>query len=209
MSALTDFYDILMPELPGCTTAMVDLHLREVAREFCRSTSVWRQTLTAINLVANQATYTVAVPINSELVQVLSVTANGITLWINTDFPEPLKTPKYTRADPPFTMSGDLLTLTFNIDEIPSSTVTAGLVLTGALTPSATTTVIPDFIKAQYSDAIRFGVLSRLLAMGKKPWTDRDLAVNYAQKWNSAMNFAAMQANTGSTRAPLRVKMWR
>lgn len=57
MSALADFYDLLLPELPGIATPMVDLHLREVARDFCTKTSAWREDLTAIDLVAEQGTY--------------------------------------------------------------------------------------------------------------------------------------------------------
>ncbi len=208
MSALTDFYDLLMPELPGCTTAMVDLHLREVARDFCRSTGVWRQALTAINTVANQSTYTVAAPANSELVRIISITVNGIFLWADTDTPDTSKPPKYARSEPPFTLSADLATLTLKADEVPAGAVVGGLALTGVLSPTAATSVIPDFIKAQYSDAIRFGVLSRMMVMGKKPWTDRELAVNYMTRWTSEKSFATVKAQTGTTRAPLRVKKW-
>jgi hypothetical protein len=208
VSTFADFYDLLLPELPGCTTAMVDLHLREVAREFCRATSVWRQPLAAVNLVANQATYTVTAPASSELVRIVSITVAGKLLWLDTDAPPESQTPKYERADPPFTLSGDLTTLTLIADEVPKAAFVGGLVLVGALSPSAAATTIPDFIKGQYSEAIRYGVLSRLMVMGKKPWTDRPQGEKYEGKWNIECSFAATQGQRGNTRAPLRVKKW-
>lgn len=38
MKDLSAFYDYLLPELPGCITALLDQHLRMVAREWCDHT---------------------------------------------------------------------------------------------------------------------------------------------------------------------------
>ena len=46
--ALSTFYDLVMPELPGCTTAMVDLQLVRMARDFCERTRAWRGDFDAI-----------------------------------------------------------------------------------------------------------------------------------------------------------------
>lgn len=213
MSALSEYHDLLLPELPGCTTTMVNLHLRETARDFCRRTSVWRETLAAIDLVASQATYNMVVPTNSEVVRVTSITVNDELLWVDKEAPDSSATnsdqlPKYRRDEPPFTLSADMATLTLATDEIPTAAVTGGLVVIAALKPTAFTAVLPDFLLVQYSEAIRHGTLSRLMRMGKKPWGDRPLAADYESRWNSALNFAAYQGQVGNNKKPLRVRKW-
>jgi len=63
-------------------------------------------------------------------------------------------------------------------------------------------------LKTQYSEAMRFGTLSRLMLMAKKPWTDRGLATEYASEYRQQLNFAAYQGQVGNTRQQLRVKKW-
>lgn len=212
MTALAAFHDLLMPELPGCSVAMVNLHLRETAREFCMKTSAWRQTLTAIDLVAAQASYALVTPTDSEVVRITQVTANSELLWRDSDADVIGDTqsadPKYLRDEPPFTLIDTLATITLVTDEVPTASVTAGLTVIAALKPTATAATLPDFLFTQYSDAMRYGTLSRLMVMGKKPWGDRPLAIAYDGRYQSALNFAAYQAAVGNSRKPLRVKKW-
>lgn len=210
MSALADFYDLLLPELPGCSTALVDRHLVDMAREFCSTTGLWHQTLTAIDLVAEQATYTVATPASSELVRITELTVAGELLWRLSDRgvdrqPEG-EDAKYRTNEPPFSLSTDLAQIT--LMEVPTAAVVGGLEIKAALKPTAAADTLPDFLKSQHSEAIRYGVLARLMVMGKKPWSDRELAVTYDGRWRTAINFAAYQATVGNTREPLRVKKW-
>lgn len=210
MTALTGYYDLLLPELPGCLTSLVNLHLREIAREFCTSTSVWKQAFDAINLVAGQPTYDLDAPeANSEVVRVTRMTVNSVLLWDDTDLRQPghLATePKYVRNKPPFTLTPDLAQLTLMTDEVPTASTTGGLVLTGCMRPTITATSLPDFLRNQYSEALRHGTLARLMAMGKKPWTNLTLAAVYQQAYMQESNFSAYQAQVGNTRKHLRVK---
>lgn len=208
MSALSDYYDLLLPELPGCLPSMVDLQLREVAREFCEKTSIWREDLTAIDLVAGQAAYAVASPSVSAMVRVVSLTVADVLLWKDRQVKEGDDEPKYNPSEPPFTLSADLTTLTLATDEVPTASLVGGLVITAALKPTAAAANLPDFLRSQWSDAIRAGVLSRLMVMGRKPWTDRELAGIYASTWNTQLNKAANQGQVGNTRKQLRVRKW-
>lgn len=210
MSTLANFYDQLMPELPGITTDMVDLHLRETAREFCVTTSAWLSPLAAINLVAAQDTYTLVLPTDSVLVRIKKLTLAGVLLWEEShrdsqDYSFPC--PKYVRNDPPFLLSNDLTTITLIPDEVPTAALAGGMVITAALKPTESATTLPDFLKSQYSEAMRYGTLARLMMM-KKPWVDRPLASEYASRYQKHLNFAAYQAQVGNTRQPLRVKSW-
>lgn len=206
---LADFHDLLLPELPGCTVAMVNLHLRETAREFCANTSAWREPLTAVNTVASQAAYTLTPPADSELVRVTALTVNGILLWRHSDREragaDSETAPKYGIDQPPFTFDENLTTITLAIDEVPDAAVVSGLVVEAALKPTAAAATLPDFLLTQHSEAIRHGTLARLMKM-KKPWGDRPLAMDYESRWHQALNFVAYQAQVGNTRQPLRTK---
>jgi hypothetical protein len=209
MSALAEFHDLLLPELPGCTVAMVNLHLRETAREFCRRTAAWRQALTAINTVGGQASYVMTLPSDSQLVRVTDLTVHGRRLWRSVEIDKAdagAQQPKYGITDPPFDLNDNLTQITLHADEVPAESVAGGLLVSASLTPTATAATLPDFLLGQYSEALRHGTLARLMLMPKKPWTDRALAGAYEGLWQEALNFAAYQAQVGNTRRPLRVK---
>lgn len=211
-TALKEFYDLLLPELPGCGTDLLDLHLRETARAFCRQTSAWKLPYDPVNLVAGQVTYDLepSEP-EAEVVRVIKLTLGTTLMWEDADREQEgcdAEEPKYTRDRPPFTLSPDLLEITLMSDETPCADLAGGLVVVGAMCPTERAASLPDFLKGQYSDTLRYGTLARLMVMNKKPWTDRALATAYLGEWNKALNFAAYQVQVGNTRRHLRVKQW-
>lgn len=206
---LSAFYPLLLPELPACPEPMMDLHLREVARDFCHKTGAWAAPFDPIDLVATQPTYDLDAPESDAVVtRVTKVTANSVLLWSDADPAMDEDAPKYVRGNPPFTVSNDMLQLTFLADEVPTASVVGGLLLVGAMQPSRGATTLPNFLLEVYSDALRVGTLSRLMAMGNKPWTDRAMATYYASQWEQKLGFAAYQAKVGNTRKTLRVRKW-
>lgn len=213
---LSDFHDLLLPEVPGCTVPMLNLHLVHVARDFCQQTSAWRLPFDSVNLLAGQAIYDLepSEP-SSEVVRITSLTLGMELIWQSDEQPKcqdranvDVAVPKYLRNSPPFTLSPDLLEITLLDSEAPTADLIGGLQVIGAMKPSFKATVLPDFLLSQYSEALRFGALSRLMVMTKKPWTDRALATAYMGEWHKALNFAAYQSQVGNTRAPLRVRKW-
>lgn len=210
---LSEFYDFLLPELPGCTTDFLDYHLRKVTREYCKATSCWRATGDPIDVEAGLADYPVYAPeTQAEVVRITAINLAGSLLW-RTSSALPSRAelecpPRYGPNDPPFTLSGDLRTLTLATREVPTADLAAALLLEAALRPVEDAKTLPTFLKSEHSEALRYGVLSRLMAMGKKPWTDRELALVYLTQWNAALGQGANDAQEGNTRAPLRVRKW-
>ena len=210
MTVLTDFHDLLMPELPGCPAAMVNLQLIQTAREFCQTTSAWVLPLETVNVIAGTAAYSLFLSDpTAELTRITSMSFAGQLLWVRDEMylnqASVFTYPAYRRNEPPFTLSDDLLNITLTAYELAGST--GALTLLGACKPVRTTPDLPDLLMSQYSDAIRYGTLSRLMIMGKKPWTDRELAAKYMNDWKSEVNYAAYQVQVGNTNAPLRVQM--
>lgn len=211
MSALAAFHDQLLPELPGCSTAMVNRHLVDTARQFCTDTSAWRTTLTPINLVAAQAAYTLAPGVtDSEVVRLTKLTASSALLWLDRDVTQfnSIDKPKYDPNNPPFSLDGALQVITLETAEIPAGNVTAGLTIDGVLKPTLTAATLPDFLLNTYSEALRFGTLSRLMMMAAKPWSAPAQAVGYGFEYQKLKNFAAYQGQVGNTRQTLRVRNW-
>lgn len=212
MAALSDFYPMLLVQLPGCASPMVAASLIEVAREFCRMTSAWRVDFDAITLTAGQATYDLDSPEGeSEVLRITQLAAGGMMLWTEEENEQRRTTadyPKYTRDNPPFALGNDLKTITLIADEVPAASLASGLVVSGALQPTRSATALPQFLLDVYGDAMRAGTLARLMVMGNQTWTDRQLAVEYRREYDQMAQFAAYQGAVGNTRKPLRVKSW-
>lgn len=211
MKLLSEFYDYLLPELPGCTTAFLDLHMVEVARDFCEDTLTWRGDFDAVNLVADQAAYDLdpAEP-QSVAVKVLRLTVNDEILWDvewnkNVDRDEPTYP---AHGEPPFSLNAEMTELTLIDEEIPSAAVTDGLEIYGAMKPKFDADRLPDMLLNTYLDTFRKGVLARLMRMAKKPWSNPTQAGDYDSDYVSGKQLAATRMQRGNTRAPLRTRKW-
>jgi hypothetical protein len=211
VKSLASFYDFLMPELKGITTAMLDLHLRLWARDFCAKTHVWRADFDPVNLVASRATYDLdASASQAEPVKVIRLRVNDELLYdeLWTEDSQGDDEPKYERGNPPFTVNDTCTELTLMEDEIPTAAVTDGLEVYGSMRPKMNATQLPDLFYGEHLEALRTGVLSRLMVMPGKPWTDRELATFYGSEANRLALAAATRAQRGNTRAPLRTRKW-
>lgn len=213
-AAFSVFYDLLLPELKGCTTAFLDLHLLHTARDLCKRTSSWRVAFTTSS-VAAQPNYDISAPEpKSEVVRVTRLAIDGALLWDDRwngegkRWPSATQTqvPKYRRDNPPFTLNPENTEFTFIDDEVPSTTGVSNIALIASLKPSFTATSLPDYLKSEHVESLRVGTLSRLMLMGGKPWTDRSLGQEYAADYARLCSFAATSAQNGNTKQRLRTR---
>lgn len=210
MKPLSDFYNYLMPQLSGITTDLVDFELLQCARDFCDKTSTWVLPFDAVNLVASQATYDLE-PSETQaaVVRITELSIAGTLQW---QYREPQRQqrasvyPRYRPDEPPFSLSMDLLEITLDAALVPSAALLGGLQVTGAMKPPINATALPDFLLTQYSEAMRFGTLGRLMVMGGKPWSNPALAMGYLSRYEQELAFAAYQGQVGNTRQILRVR---
>lgn len=211
MKTFADFYDLVMPDLNGCTAGMVDHQLLQVARDFCVKTGAWRLPYDAMNLRAGIATYEIEPPeFYTEVVKLFSLSVAGILQWRDSDM-EPRDDedcPEFDRSEPPFSLSSDMKELTLLGILVPAGDVERGLLVVGSMKPTMAANKLPDFLHSQYSEAIRAGVLARLMIMRKRPWTDAALGTKYEADYRKAINFAAYQAQVGNTRSVLRARKY-
>lgn len=210
MIAFSVFYDLLMPELPGATTAMVDLHLLHTARDYCERTCAWRFSW-ARGSIADRANYDISAPEpKSELVRLTRLSVADVLLWDRDwrehEYPQNEAVPKYKPNEPPFTMNLENTEFTLIEDEIPTATTAGAIELTAALKPAFSATQLPAVLKTEHTEAMRTGTLARLMRMGNKPWTDRPLSGEYQDEYTRLVIHAAGNAQRGNTRGPLRTR---
>lgn len=218
MKPFEDLYPLLLIELPGCPLPLLDLHIREIAREFCTATSVWRSEFDSLNLVANQLAYDISAPeSDSELVRLTKLTVGEDLMWEDQEFRYPtdrrrldrlVVRPRYNRDEPPFTLSPNLDQITLIKDLTPGVSLVGGLKIEGIMRPTRASTSVPDILLDQFSEAMRTGVLHRLMVMGNQPWTNVPLGKEYRAQWFQHRGFAAYEGQVGNTRRHLRVKKW-
>lgn len=201
MKPFSAFYDHLLPELPGCTTAFLDLHLRQVARDFCERTSAWRGDTSPVDPDGAELTYALVLPEDKvDLVRLSKFTVNGVLWWQDriADPRECAEAARFGPGNPPFTLDAD--SELYTMRELPDG----AMVFTAAMKPSLAATSLPDLLLNQHLESLRAGVFSRLMRMGGKKWSNPPLAVAYESEFTRRMNRAALTAARDNVRGPLR-----
>lgn len=207
MKLIRDFYDYLLPELPGCTTAFLDLHLVEVARKLCEDSLVWRAELDAVDLEADEDTYDIDSPEPQSVVcKVLRLTLDDDVLWDPEWFNGCGRDEPTYNLTPPFSVNEDFTQITLVEDHIPGAAVTDGLEIKGALKPKFGADRLPDILLTTHLEALRKSVLHRLMLMPKKPWSNPELAVVYGNEATRLIHRAATNTAGGNVRGPLRTR---
>lgn len=199
MANLTDLYDDVMPELPGCTLPVALHAIRRAAREFFMRSKIDRRDLPVFNTVANDATYILAAPSDTEIQEVLQVKYSGETL-------DPLTLDQLPDQDMPGIPTNyavdqeDMVTLT----PIPNGV--AQVLVKVCVVPTMTAATISDTMMADWGDAIASGAKARLMNMSKKAWTNEAAAAKHEKAFESAIDTASVAAVVGKSRAPIRTR---
>lgn len=211
------FYDYLLPELPGCTTALLDLRLRDVARDYCTHAHAWVAPLMDLYVDPAATSYPLVMQQpHTDLSRLLKMTVGtgsddpcSTLYWQAIEAPTVPRNsfttthrtpyPRFRIDQPPFVLSSDANSLTFT-QPIDGPVVT----FTAAIKPTITATTLPDFLLLDQLDAIRCGVFARLKRMSGKPWSDAASAAESGREWQGWINHQAGEALRGNQRALLR-----
>ncbi len=206
-----DFYDYVMPELPGVHVSLVDLHLRQMAIELCEETQVWIETLDPISVVAGTAAYALSPPAT------LTDAAVGMVKWAWYDgspltfstLEELGQLPVYwpdVEANTPTNytqQSHDALT----VYPKPLVDLADGLQIKAAMIPSLTATGVPDWIGQKYVQEISYGARAALMSMFGKPWSNSEGAAYYRALYEAGKTRATIESNRSFTRANSQIQM--
>ena len=194
------FYDMLMPELPGCPQAAADHALRRCAVEFCEQSLVWQAFHPEVAISAGTADYAFSPPEGALVHAILRAALDGGEL--ETSVPGraggSLHGQQGGGGSPRYVLGG---TTRFTLAPEPAA---AGiLAMTVVLKPSPDSQGIEDWLFDEYREPIAHGTLARLMLSPKKPYSNIDLAAYHRQQFIVKTAAAGARAATRHARAAL------
>lgn len=210
MATLDELTPSIAAHAPDAPGPVIQRFLLDAAREFCRGSTFWREDLGLLDIYADEPTFAMALPAKSKVVDVISVTYNGV----NDVVP---KTPKQLDVLQPGwrTLTGSVPKYYYrsgvaDVRIIPMIGAIASEIVqvTVALMPALDATTIDDKIADDYTDALTYGTLARVFRVPKKDWTDFKLAEYYRAMFQDMIDQAKSRADAARGLGVVRVSKY-
>lgn len=198
MANFTDWYDEVLPHVPGCLQALALNAIRNSAIKFCERSLVWIDIPTPVDITNGVSSYAYVPPdANTLVVQAVQAWGDGVKLvpkspgelavlysdWRNvTGLPE-----FFTQDD-----ERNLILV-----PQPIATVSLGLALRNAIKPTRASTTIDDRILEEYLEPIKEGALAEIMGSPGKPYTSGEGANYHAALFEKGIQAAAVRALKG------------
>ncbi|SFN73409.1 hypothetical protein SAMN05216332_101415 [Nitrosospira briensis] len=202
MKLWKDFYDLVMPDVPGCTFAAIDSALRQSAVVFCEQSLAWRIELSPISVVAGIAEYALTPPEDAVVHAITLAALNGEEIEAYKGETDISARNRYNRTSPQYISGGP-----GSIILAPKPTATGALTMIVALKPSPASAGIDDVQFNEYREAIVHGALLRLMLSPKKPYTNAQLAAYHQQQFAIKTAAAGVRVAKNYARTPLRTSI--
>lgn len=200
MRPWADFYDLVMPDLPGCPFVMVDNALRQSAITFCEQSLAWRYDHPPVSIVPGTAEYAFAPSADAVVHAIAYATLDEKEIESHAG-EEDIRIAVWRRqTGMPVYVLGGATSLTL----VPAPDAAGTLVMIVALKPSPTAMGIDDNQFNEFHEPIIHGALTRLMLSPKKPYTDAQLAQYHQQQFAVKTAAANVRVARSYTRAPLR-----
>jgi hypothetical protein len=200
MKTWDQFYDYLLPWVPGCPTPMADLHLRLAARTFCEGTLCWRDWLDDVTTNGTDVLYDFETDTTQDVVQLLHANLDGCSIRVirQEDVPGDWRT--NTCID----RSIFAVSNTEQFAVVPLQA--AGLIVQTevALMPSLTASGVEDHVFKSYVQEIAMGAAASLHALPKKPYSDPQSTAG--GRFKAAIDTTATDVLHSFSRAPVRTR---
>lgn len=212
MSTYSDFYDGVIPDVPGVTTSVAELAIKNTVIDFCEQSLILQRDHEPVTVIANVNDYDFE-PETGELVvkvmrawyksfQLTQLAPDdiGVPEIYNRAFP----TASTSTSDPQYILQKD--ERTFTLYPMPAETVGSAITMRVALKPTRAATTINDVLLEDYFEIISAGAKYRLLLSQGKPYTSPQLAAVERDIYVSGINKAKQRATRGHLRSDLSVK---
>lgn len=205
MKSWSDFYNMIVPDVPDCPFVAIDLALRRAAIAFCEQSLAYKYTYPDIAVTAGTETYFYNPPDQTAVYAVTYAKFNDCEISIDTsednikiwNWRDQSGTPQY------------LLGGSEGITLVPIPDIDGTLSLIVALKPSSTAIGIDDDIFNEYREAIIAGAKAQLMISPKKPYSNANLAAYYQQLFIILTGQAGVRTARNYTRQPLRTTIMR
>jgi hypothetical protein len=208
MKTWAQFYDYIMPSLPGVSAAAVDVVLRDKTIEFCEQTWALTDDLDPIPTVAGQYEY----PLDATEPQTEVFAVK--TAWVDSEpiAPETMDVLWAANRDwrtyqgkPLYYAQRDFQNVL--LYPVPDGVYSVDLV--AVLRPTLASTGVPDKVFTDYRQIISAGVLGVFLQQSDKPWSNPSVGSAAARQFSNGVTAATVTTTRGRARATLQVRFRR
>ncbi|MEO7320362.1 MAG: hypothetical protein ABIW02_01850 [Nitrosospira sp.] len=199
MKPWSDFYDLIMPDLPGCPFVVVDNALRQSAISFCEQSLAWRWDHPDISIAAGTAAYAFTPPEGASVHSIIRAVLDGEEIASHAVETDLMIAGWRNRSGAPRYVLGGPTAVTL----VPNPDKAGILTMTVALKPSPVSAGIEDSQFQEYREAIIHGGLARLMLSPKKPYTSTQLAAYHQQHFSIKTAAAGLRVARSYLRAPL------
>lgn len=208
MATWSQFYDDVLPEVPGCPTPLAEKEIKNACLDFMIRTEIQRKTVVNLDHPGGASAldlgHTDIVASTDQVVAVLGVWVNDKPLEVKSvdeievDFPDWMT----VTGEPVYAVQeGSALWLVPS----PAAVLTNAIKLRVSYAPNETAAAIPDVVFHLYREDIACGAKARLFAKPKKPWTDPSMAAEYMRAYTRAVDAATVKAARGGRKVMLTV----
>ncbi|SEK64357.1 hypothetical protein [Nitrosovibrio tenuis] len=203
MKLWSAFYDLAVPDTPGCPFEAMDAALRQAATSFCEQSLAWKYEHPSIPVTIGIASYGVVAPAEAMMHAIIHAEFDGKEINSRIREADTWTAGWSRKTGMPEYIFGAAPSVTL----VPVPDVAGTLSMTIALKPSPTAAGIDDFIFNEYREAIVHGALARLMLSPRKPYTNAQLAQYHSQQFLVKTADAGMRVARSYTRAPLRTRI--
>ncbi|ARO87839.1 hypothetical protein EBAPG3_008710 [Nitrosospira lacus] len=200
MRPWSDFYDLIMPGLPGCPFAMADNALRRSAIVFCEQSLAWRFNHPDIPVMAGTSEYAFLPPAGAAVHCITNAVLDGEEIETRAGESGMTVGNWRNQSGTPLYVLGGAASATL----VPIPDAAGMLTMVVALKPSAGSVEIDDMLFNEFRESIVHGALAQLMLSPKKPYTNAQLATHHERQFSISVAAAGMRVARSYTRAPLR-----
>lgn len=176
MANFADLRDYVLPEIRGVEPETVDFYIRQVARDFLKATTLWRETI-ILPLTVGATDYRLSPRNGGQVAGVLDVgSATGATQPLH-NLPESARPAPGVVVEP-----GEpdgwwqVYPGVIKLRRPPDKVYQLPIQVFKQLTQDPSDDLLPDEAFDSYAEELAYGVRARLHAMPSKPWTDTTMA---------------------------------
>jgi hypothetical protein len=204
MSKALTLWIPLLADLKFCPNPLIKSEVLKACREFCEITRIWSEALTAINVVAGTAAYSLA-STAGEVVAVERAEISGEAIWPTAA--SKLDQESSTWRTDTTSESGDYYV---NEDRqivlvtTPDTAITGGLAVWAWLKPLLTATDVKDWLWNDHQDLVAIGARGRLMMLEGCPWSDMQKGAALLQLFETKAGSVASKRDM--MRSPARLR---
>lgn len=172
-------HELVLPYLPGADTPIIDSTIRKVVREWMKRTTCVRQTF-QFNTANGLSDYQL-LPGSGQVASIMAVWQDPAADPLRVATEDLRRTSSPARPTHWWEMIPGVVKFYPTPNGIYPITVNAVLTLT------QTDTTLPEELVANYGEQLTSGVLSMMMSMPGKPWTQSKAAIDMGRVFNGAI----------------------